>query len=82
VNLPKWPAAAVEVRDSKRSISGNPVVDDEFKLVHRFLGRRLEEHVDATSVEPNRHLRHWGTWRSNAALEVNRTFEEFLRVRG
>ena len=78
VNLPKWSGAAVEVRDLKQNIPGRSGEGDRFTPIHKFLGRRIEEHVEVTAYEPNRHLRHWSTG-APIPLEINYIFEE---VRG
>ena len=75
VNLPNWSGAAVEVRDLKQNIPGKSGEDDRFTPVHKFLGRRIEEHVEVTAYEPNRHLRHWSTG-GPMPLEIDYLFEE------
>ena len=77
VNLPKWSGAAVEVRDLKQNMPGQPAEGDKFTPVHKFLGRRIEEHVEVTAYEPNRHVRHWSTG-GPMPLEINYLFEEVL----
>ena len=75
LNLPEWSGAAVEVRDLKQNTPGEPGEGDRFTPVHKFLGRRIEEHVEVTAYEPNRHLRHWSTG-GPMPLEINYLFEE------
>ncbi len=75
VTLPKWSGPAVEVRDLKHNMPGKPGEGDRFTPVHKFLGRRIEEHVEVTAYEANRHLRHWSTG-GPMPLEINYIFEE------
>lgn len=68
-NLPEWSGAAVGVRGIQHASPGKLGVGDEFTSVHQFLGRRLEEHVKVTAIEPNRRILHRSTgapchWRS------------------
>lgn len=74
-NLPRWSEAAVEVRDVKQNVPGEPGVGDRFTPVHKFLGQRIEEHVELTAHEPNRLVRLWSTG-GPMPIEVRYIFEE------
>jgi len=73
--LPEWSGAAVEVRDLQYTSPGKLGEGDTFTPVHKFLGQRMEEHVEVTAYEPNRHVRHWSTG-GPMPLEINYIFEE------
>jgi uncharacterized membrane protein len=73
--LPQWSGPAVEVRDIQQDTLGELGEGDEFTAIHKFLGQRVEEHVEVTAYEPNRHVRHWSTG-GPMPIEVNYIFEE------
>ncbi len=81
VNLPEWSAAAVEVRDIQHTNPGKLGEGDTFTPVHKLLGKRIEEHVEVTAYEPNRHVRNWSTG-GPMPLEVNYIFEVLPRGGG
>jgi hypothetical protein len=66
---------AVEVRDLQQNAPGELGEGDKFTAVHKFLGQRIEEHVEVTAYELNRHVRHWSTG-GPMPIEVNYVFEE------
>jgi uncharacterized membrane protein len=75
LNLPEWSGAAVEVRDLKHHMPGEPGEGDEFTPVHKFLGKRIEEHVEVTAYETNRRITNWSTG-GPMPLEIDYVFEE------
>ncbi len=77
--LPQWSGPAVEVRDLQQNAPGELGEGDEFTAIHKFLGQRVEEHVEVTAYEPNRHVRHWSTG-GPMPIEVNYIFEEVPRA--
>ncbi len=74
--LPQWSGPAVEVRDLQPNKAGELLGEGaKFTGVHKFLGKRLEEHTEVTAYEPNRHVRHRSTG-GPMPVEINYIFEE------